>query len=399
MHHSRPTARKKYVIPILMLIGMSSCIQPDPLVLNLDKEYGFRGYSLGPALYRDIREQVEERSSEFDIIEYESFGSRFADQQRFVPREDVTVFGAPVTNIFAGVLDRTVYALLFQIETDERSQAALADSLLGYYGRPQAVTDTTYYSGNTAIEVHTLGWRANKVGLDFGLGDGFAEVLVYDRALQEKRLAIQDKMDAARSQINPTVSTLTRVGNVRLNSTASTARWRYRFRGEKSPSPNNLYGAIDYSHVEPFFDVRGKSLYGIKMAFANMRFSGVSDSLHTLDVEFDNTSGQVVGFMDMFRVMERKLGRHAYSDTLYTVKGPYRRAFWYGDGLSVNLEEYRFRPESPARSDVRVRFQLDRPPLQDYPMPVFVDKDTRPDSSEQSVISTVSDSSGVGVVD
>lgn len=397
MHHSRPIKRKKYVIPILMLIGMSSCIQPDPQVLNLDKEYGFRGYSLGTVLYRDIREQVEERSTDYDIIEYETFGSRFADQQLFKPREDVTVFGSPVTNIFAGVLDRTVYALLFQIKTDETTQAALADSLVTYYGRPQSITDTTYYSGSTAIEVHTLEWSANRVGLDFGLGDGYAEVLVYDKALREKRLAIQDKMDAAHAQVNPAVSELSRVGNVRLNATASSSRWRYRFRGEKSPSPYDLYGAIDYSLVEPFFDIRGKSLYGVKMAFANMRFSGVSDSLHALDVEFDNTSGQVVGFMDMFRVMERKLGRHAYSDTLYTVKGPYRRAFWYGDGLSVNLEEYRFRPESPSRSDVRVRFQLDRPPIQNYPTPVFVDKDAKRDSLEQGVISTVSDSSGVVV--
>ena len=382
-----------------MLIGMSSCIQPDPKVLNLDKEYGFRGYSLGATLYRDIREQVEERSNEFDVIEYEAFGSRFADQQRFRPREDVTVFGSPVTNIFAGVLDRTVYALLFQIETDDQTQSALADSLMAHYGRPQSITDTTYFSGSTAIEVHTLEWSANRVGLDFGLGEGFAEVLIYDKSLREKRLAIQEKVDVARSQINPNVTDLTRVGNVRLSTTASTARWRYRFRGEKSPNPYDLYGAIDYSHVEPFFDVRGQSLYGVKMAFANMRFSGISDSLHTLDVEFDNTSGQVVGFMDMFRVMERKLGRHAYSDTLYTVKGPYRRAFWYGDGLSVNLEEYRFRPESPDRSDVRVRFQLDRPPVPEYIAPVFVDDDVKQDSLGRDIISTVSDSSGVVVVD
>lgn len=396
MHHSRLRERKKYVIPILMLIGISSCVQPDPLVLNLDKEYGFRGYSLGPGLYREVQEQMEERSSEFDVIEFETFGSRFADQQLFTPREDVTVFGSPVTNIFAGVLDRRVYALLFQIETDEISQAALADSLITYYGKPQAVTDTTYFSGFTSIRVNTLEWNANRVGLDFGMGDGFSEVLVYDRILRDKRLDIQEQIDAAQSEINPYVSDLQRVGNVRLNSTASTARWRYRFRGEKSPSPVNLYGAIDYSHVEPFFDIRGKSLYGVKMAFASMRFSGVSDSLNTLDVEFDNTSGQVVGFMDLFRVMERKLGRHAYSDTLYTIKGPYRRAFWYGDGLTVNVEEYRFRPESPSRSDVRVRFMLDNT-IPEYEEPVYADDTSIPDSSEQSIISTVRDSSQVDV--
>jgi len=396
MHRS--TQRKKYLIPILVLIGVSSCIQPDPLVLNLDKEYGFRGYTLGSGLYREILEQVEDRSTEFDIIEYETFGSRFADQQLFRPREEVTVFGSPVTNIFAGVLDRTVYALLFQIETDEVTQAALADSLISYYGRPQSITDTTYYSGITSIRVHSLEWSANRVALDFGLGDGFAEVLIYDKALREKRLAIQDQVDAARAEVNPNVSELSSVGNVRLTTTASAARWRYRFRAEKSPDPNNLYGAIDYSHVQPFFDIRGQSLFGVKTAFANMRFSGVSDSLHTLDVEFDNTSGQVVGFMDMFRVMERKLGRHSYSDTLYTIKGPYRRAYWYGEGLSVNLEEYRFRPESPNRSDVRVRFLMDEQ-IQEYTQPVYVDEDVKKDSSAQSITPVVSDSSRVGIID
>lgn len=396
MHQSRLRERKKYVIPILMLIGISSCVQPDPLVLNLDKEYGFRGYTLGQGLYREVQEQMEERSSEFDVIEFETFGSRFADQQLFTPREDVTVFGSPVTNIFAGVLDQRVYALLFQIETDANSQAALADSLVTYYGRPQSVTDTTYFSGFTNIRVNTLEWSAKRVGLDFGMGDGFSEVLVYDKALRDKRLGIQEQIDAAQSEINPYVSDLQRVGNVRLSTTASAARWRYRFRGEKSPSPVDLYGAIDYSHVEPFFDIRGKSLFGVKMAFASMRFSGASDSLNALDVEFDNTGGQVVGFMDLFRVMERKLGRHAYSDTLYTIKGPYRRAFWYGDGLTVNVEEYRFRPESPSLSDVRVRFMLDTV-IPDYVEPVYADDTSVPDSSAQNIISTVRDSNRVDV--
>ena len=38
--------------------------------------------------------------------------------------------------------------------------------------------------------------------------------------------------------------------------------------------------------------------------------------------------------MDMLRIMERKLGPHAYSDTLHTTKGPFRRASWFGDGSS-----------------------------------------------------------------
>ena len=394
MYTPRPLGRKKYVIPVLMLIGITSCIQPDPLVLNLDKEYGFRGFSLGPLLYREVQEQAEERAREFDVVEFETFGSRFADNQLFEPRGDVTVFGLPVTNIFAGVIDQSVYAFLFQVETDEVSQQALTDSLVVHYGKPQAFIDTTYFAGAITVNENTLIWKAERVGLEFGRGEGYSEVLVYDRALREKRLTIQDHVDAAQSTLSPEVSNLTSVGTVRLNTTAATARWRYRFRGEKSPTPYAQYGAIDYSYVQPFFDIRGKSLYGVKMAFANMRFQTPGDSLKMLDVEFDNTHGQVVGFMDMFRVLERKLGRHAYSDTLYTVKGPYRRAFWYGEGLSINLEEYRFRPEDPDRSDVRVRFLLDRVPPS-FPEPMIVDDVIEPDTVQANIISAVSDSASV----
>ena len=62
----------------------------------------------------------------------------------------------------------------------------------------------------------------------------------------------------------------------------------------------------------------------------------------------------------MLRVMERKLGRHAYSDTLHTTKGPFRRASWFGDELTITLEENRFRPENPDRADVLVNFTMNR---------------------------------------
>ena len=392
MRTLRPAQRKKYVLPVLVLIGITSCIQPDPKVLNLDKEYGFRGFSLGPAMYREVQEQAEDRAKAFDVVEFETFGSRFADNQTFDPPGEVTVFGLPATNIFAGVMDQSVYALLFQIETDGVTQEALNDSLIAHYGRPQSIVDTTYLSGALSVREHTLTWKANRVALEFGRGDGFAEVLIYDREMHKKRVAIQEKIELAQSKLNPEVNELSAVGSVRLNTTVSTARWRYRFRGEKSPSPYAQYGAIDYSYVEPFFDIRGKSLYGAKIAFANMRFQTPGDSLKTLDVEFDNTQGQVVGFMDMFRVLERRLGQHAYSDTLYTIKGPYRRAFWYGEDMSVNLEEYRFRPERPDQSDVRVRFVMDRVPPT-FPEPMIVDEVVEPDSVQTPVISTVSDSS------
>ena len=96
------------------------------------------------------------------------------------------------------------------------------------------------------------------------------------------------------------------------------------------------------------------------MAFVDLSFTGGSDSLRSIEVRFDNTQGQTVGFMDMLRVLERKIGRHAYSDTLHTQKGNYRRAMWYGEGLSITLEENRLRPERPERADVLVQFEMDR---------------------------------------
>ncbi len=343
-----------------MVATTASCIEPDPKVLRLDKEYGFRGFQLGPGLYDEIRRQVESRASSFDVLEFETFGSRFADQQLFEQRDELAVFGARVTNVFAGVVDRTVYAFLLQVESDEDHQDALQDSLLIYYGTPQAVTDTTYYTGTTKVRVQTRSWEADRVAMEFGRGDGFAELLIYDKTLREKRVDIQRLITVAQASTTPTVNTLTQVGRVRLNTTASTARWRYRFRGHRSESQEGIYGAVDYRYVYPFFGVRGQSLYGVDMAFVNMQFGERTDSLTALEVEFDNTQGRVVGFMDMLRIMERRLGRHTYSDTLHTLKGPFRRAYWYGNRLTVQLEEYRFRPESSDRADVRVNFLLDR---------------------------------------
>ena len=391
----QPVLRIRYwscfyrLAPYAVLIGLTSCFQPDPNVLRLDREYGFRGFTLGPQFYQDIVNQAEERATEFDVIEFETFGSRFADQHLFEQQTEVTVFGASVTNIFAGLIDQKVYALLFQVETDGAAQDALRDSLYAYYGIPQQVVDTTYLAGSTIVRNHRFTWEANRVSMELGQGDGFAEVMVYDQALMAQRTSVHEHVVRAQAEMNERVTNLTRVGAVRLNSTIPAARWRYRFRGEKTASPTSSYGAISYGYVQPFFDIRGESLFGVKMAFVNMRFEEASDSLRTLEVEYDNREGQIVGFMDMLRVMEGRLGRHAYSDTLYTIKGPYRRAFWYGDRLSVNLEEYRFRPEYPDRSDVRITFQMER--ATPVIPPMFASDISEADSLQIPVISAVKD--------
>ncbi|MFK7843954.1 MAG: hypothetical protein AB8G77_01540, partial [Rhodothermales bacterium] len=152
----------------------------------------------------------------------------------------------------------------------------------------------------------------------------------------------------------------TAIGSVSLDEIAQRARWKYRYRGEETHVRGGSFGDIDYAYVKPFFEVEGESFFGVKMAFVNLNFMGGSDSLKSLEVRFDNTQGQTLGFMDMLRVMERKLGQHGYSDTLHTTKGPFRRASWYGEDLTITLEENRFRPETPELADVIVNFTIDR---------------------------------------
>ena len=344
----------------LLGVALAGCAEPDPLVWKLDQEYGMRGFTLGPELYLDVLEQAENRSQDHDVVEFETFGSRFADQQLFEQHGPATIFGAPVANAYAGVIDRSVYAFLLQIEAEEAEQDALQDSMYLYYGVPQEITDTTYFSGSSKVRVDTRKWVAEKVEMELGRGEGFAEILIYDKNLRQKRLEIQQAVTKAQRRQSPAVNNMSTVGDVRLNVTAPSARWRYRYRGELSRVQKGSFGSISYDYVEPFFDMKGESLFGVQMAFVNLHFVGGTDSLRALEVRFDNTQEQTVGFMDMLRIMERKLGRYAYADTLHTKKGPYRRAYWYGDGLTINLEENRFRPEHPDRADVIVNFELDR---------------------------------------
>lgn len=354
-----PVSKKLFILATILSIA-AGCVEPDPKVWKLDEDYGFRGFSLGPAMYDRVMQQAEARSMAYDILEFETFGSRFADQQRFEQQSKTTVFGAPVANMYAGVLDKTIYALLFQIELDEGEQMALVDSLNLHYGEAQSEVDTTYVSGATFVKVKTSMWEADSVGMELGRGEGFAEIFVYDKALRQKREQIQYRMARSQRATSETINNLRTVGDVSLDEIARRARWKYRYRGEETHVRGGSFGEIDYEYVKPFFEVEGESFFGVKMAFVNLNFIGGSDSLKSIEVRFDNTQGQTVGFMDMLRVMERKLGRHGYSDTLHTSKGPFRRATWYGDQLTITLEENRYRPENPDRADVIVNFLMDR---------------------------------------
>lgn len=355
-----PKALHALIIVMLTGLTVSACLSPDPKVSKLDQDYGFRGYNLGTALYYKVLAQAEERSRDYDIVEFETFGSRFADQQLFEQQGRSTVFGAPVGKAYAGVIDKTIYAFLLQIEVESGEQSSLQDSLIFHYGLPQSAVDTTYVSGETLVHVNTQKWEADSVGMELGRGEGFAEILVYDIGLRRKRQMIQQLMTRSRRSMNSEVSDLTAIGSVSLDEIAQRARWKYRYRGEETHVRGGSFGDIDYAYVKPFFEVEGESFFGVKMAFVNLNFMGGSDSLKSLEVRFDNTQGQTVGFMDMLRVMERKLGAHGYSDTLHTTKGPFRRASWFGQDLTITLEENRFRPETPELADVIVNFTVDR---------------------------------------
>ncbi len=367
----------KYAVILFLVsgLGIAGCIEPDPKVWKLDRDYGFRGYNLGPELYHKVLEQAEERSMDYEIVEFETFGSRFADQQLFEQHGKTTVFGAPVAKVYAGVLDKTIYAFLLQIEVEEEKQSALQDSLVSHYGAALSIIDTTYVSGGTLVHVNTQKWEAEQVGMELGLGEGFAEILIYDIALRNKRQRIQHLMTTSRGKTTEELNGLSNIGTVSLNEVAPRARWKYRYRGEETHVRGGSFGEIDYSYVQPFFEVEGESLFGVRMAFVNLNFIGGSDSLRSVEVRFDNTQGQTVGFMDMLRVLERKIGRHAYSDTLHTTKGPFRRASWYGEDLTITLEENRFRPENPDRADVIVNFTMDRVEVP-WTAPIFASRKT-----------------------
>ena len=167
-------------------------------------------------MYGEVLLQAKERASDYEIVEYEAFGSRFADQQLYESSGRSMIFGAPVARAYAGVIDAQVYAFLLQVEADESKQAELQDSLIAYYDTPQLTTDTTMYAGDMVVRIYTQSWVADSVGLDFGRGEGFAEILIYDKNLRTKRNLIQRFTDRSQNADNMQVNGMDRVGEIRL---------------------------------------------------------------------------------------------------------------------------------------------------------------------------------------
>ncbi len=352
---------------MICLAAAASCTPPTPDARRLDRAYGFASFVLGDSLYSSVIGEAERTARVYDVIEFETFGRRFADQMPYPTPGAQTVYGVPVAGVFAGVIDGNVYAFLIQLEGSAEAQAAVRDSIVAAYGPPRSSTDTTLANADFRIELRQDLWEGDRVGMAYGRGEGYGELLVYDREDRRRRLDVQRAIAHARDVRADAVTTLAEVGTVRLDLTEPVAQWRYRFRRDDAGELQGASGTIDYSYVQPFFGIRGRSLYGLDMAAARLRFQPYTDSLETVEVRFDNTEGRAVGFMEMLRILEERFGPHAYSDTLHTRKGPFKRAIWYGEGRTVTLEEDRLRPEPAPLADVVVRFDAARAPAEPRP--------------------------------
>jgi hypothetical protein len=336
----------------------------DPLGPHvLDRGYGFGTFILGDSLYSSVIDEARRVSRPHDVLEFETFGSRFADQLPFPVREDGRFFGVPIARATAGVFDGQLYAILLQLDADAPRQRVVLDSLIARLGPPPSASDTAFAEGGLFVQVDTRRWEGKRVGLAYGMGEGYAEVLLFERVLRRRRVEIQNRIAEARSRQAAALAGLPEVGTVQLQITEPFATWRYRYEREGALSQDGAVGRIDYALVQPFFEVRGRSLYGLDMASVTLHFLPLVDSLRSLEVRFDNSQAQAVGFVEMLGILERKLGPHAYADTLHTAKGPYRRAEWYGGLFTATLEEHRLRPVPPARADLVVRFDVARQPV------------------------------------
>ncbi|MDZ4698423.1 MAG: hypothetical protein SH809_01850 [Rhodothermales bacterium] len=371
------------VLLLTFLCASVSACQPMPAgVGRLDADYGFEGYVLGDSLYSSVIGEAERTRLDYDVLEFETAGSRFADQLPLPVSNDRRMMGVSLTRSTAGVIDGQVYALLFQLESGTVQQRAMLDSLIARYGIPTAVYSNDVAGAGMLVQIDQRHWEGERVVLAYGMGEGYAELLVYDRQLRGRRLSIQRAIAAGRDAPSPALDALQEVGSVQLQITEPFATWRYQYRRTANPDRRGAVGMIDYSLVQSFFGVQGRSLYGLDMARVALYFLPKVDSLVSMEVRFDNSQGQTIGFFDMLRTLERKMGRAPYSDTLHTKKGPFCRAIWYGREVQVVLEEYRLQPGQASVADVVVRFEVRREAVEldpDWQPPV--DPDAAPVAS------------------
>ena len=330
------------------------------MTTKLDLENGFMGFTLGNAHYAKIRRQIEIRNPAYEVVEFESFGRRFFDNQRVDQWEIEYLFEEPLNNIYAGAIDGEIYAYLVQLDAEPAVQEGISDTLNWMLGPPVTNKDSVIILGEEYLIARYEQWEGARVGVAYGQGEGFAEFMIYDIHLKKERDALQRKLEKARSNTALPLASMNEVGAVRLDLEERTARWRYRYRGQPSLLRQGSFGTIDYSFLQPFFNVKGKSHFGLEMVFATLSFSPGTDSLEQLEVRFENSQGQTSGFMDMLHILEGQLGRHTYSDTLHTAAGHFRRAYWQSSRRHVRLEEDRYRPERINDPDLVVTFSLER---------------------------------------
>ncbi len=348
------------LLVVFVCAGLPAC-RPSPSgVARLDADYGFGGFLLGDSLYSSVMGEAERRSLDYSVLEFETGGSRFADQLPLPASPEWRVMGVPVSRSTAGVIDGSVYAVLLQLDASSDQQRVVLDSLIARYGIPSAVHANDAAGEGTLVQIDQRHWEGERVSLAYGMGDGFAELFVYDQRLRTRRMTLQRTIAAGRGAPAPALDALEEIGSVQLQITEPFATWRYQYRRTAEPDRRGAVGTIDYSLVQPFFEVRGRSLYGLDMARVSLYFLPKVDSLVSMEVRFDNSQGQTVGFFDLLRTLERKLGRAPYSDTLHTKKGPFRRAIWYGREVQVVLEEYRLQPGRASVADIVARFEVRR---------------------------------------
>ena len=344
----------------LLALGSTGCQEPVPMTKKMDLEYGFMGFTLGNMHYAEIRRQIEARNPTYEVIEFESFGRRFFDNQQLDRWDIEYLFGEPLNKMYAGAIDGEIYAYLVQMDAEPATQEAISDTLTWMLGAPDTSKDSVIVLGEEFLIARYEQWEGSRVGLAYGQGEGFAEFLIYDIQLKKERDALQRKLERARNNTAVHLASMKEVGAVRLELEERTARWRYRYRGQPTLLRQGSFGTIDYTFLQPFFNVKGKSHFGLDMVFATLSFSPGTDSLEQLEVRFENSQGQTSGFMDMLNILEGQLGRHTYSDTLHTKAGHFRRAFWQSSRRHVRLEEDRYRPERINDPDLVVTFSLER---------------------------------------
>ena len=245
-HSEMPKATRLVVGALLFgfIVLGSGCQPPENKVARLDTDQGIGGFVLGDSLYPSVFERSAYAALDHEVLEFEAFGSRFADDRPVRRPATTFLYGVRISQVRAGLIDDQVYAYLLQLDANEAAQMRFQDSLITHYGVPQAEIDTLIAGGASSMAVHRVSWKGERVGLDYGRGDGFAELLVYDQALRDRRVMIQDRIFESHNVRTEPMETMGAVADVQLDITKNYAQWRYRYRGRLTEAREGTFGDV-----------------------------------------------------------------------------------------------------------------------------------------------------------